>query len=212
MKSIYSLLLVVFLTTLFIGCAAKKDEPGSPGELLLVGKNWKITSLKRDGNEGISSFASCDTDDIYVFGRYGTLARQEGATKCTPTAPDLKVQNIWYLTNGDKNILFGNASTPPITRFPRFYTLPPLVNTTSPAQNPSPTVRIVTQIAEIVPIENWSISTLTSSQITMTYLHDVTRTTTVTTTNPQQPNLPAQVVTTVTKPFTTSLEVTFTAQ
>lgn len=204
MKSIYSLLLVVFLTTLFIGCAAKKDEPGSPGELLVVGKNWKITSLKRDGNEGISTFASCDTDNIYVFGRYGTLAWQEGATKCNAADPDLKGQNTWYLTNSDKNIMFRPV-------FPRFFSLPALVNTTN-IQNPSPTVRTTTQIAEVIPDENWRISTLTGSQITMTYVHDVTRTTTVTTTNPQQPSSPAEVLVNVTKPFTTSLEVTLTAQ
>lgn len=86
------------LSLLCMSMACKKDSP-SPAQM--ISRNWIQTDITLTANGATQSiFAQqsvCDADDIYAFSANGTLAIQEGATKCDPADPDVKGTGTWTL-------------------------------------------------------------------------------------------------------------------
>jgi hypothetical protein len=96
MKNLNSLLIILVMTLVFVGC--KKDDDAEPDNLP-IGRNWKITQLIFTNSLGsvdqVPKFASCDVDDIYRFRDDFTYAREEGASKCDPNDPNIVEQGTW---------------------------------------------------------------------------------------------------------------------
>lgn len=96
MRSLNSLLLFLAISLLFAGC--KKDKDAEPDNLP-VGITWKITQLVITTNLGsvdqIPTTATCDADDIFRFRDDATYVREEGASKCNASDPQIVDQGTW---------------------------------------------------------------------------------------------------------------------
>lgn len=104
-----TLLLGGLLLTLFTGC--KKDNPAAPltvRERLsgTSGKTWVLSAFYSKSTSGketneLATRPACETDNRFVFYPDNRLLVNEGATKCTPTAPDQVLNGTWSLSNND---------------------------------------------------------------------------------------------------------------
>ena len=109
MKAIkFSAIALVAITMSLSAC--KKDEtttetPKVAGSTLLVGKDWKTTSLTITSPGGIidvfATFPACDKDDLQEFKADGTILDKAGATKCDPSDPDTEPGGFWALLEND---------------------------------------------------------------------------------------------------------------
>ncbi len=99
-KVLYHLSLLLVLTAPLAGCKKDKDDP-QPAKSrteLLTNKNWRLTAATIDpaidlfgtGTATTNLFAQypdCTKDDLSRFENGGVFKDDEGATKCSPTAP-----------------------------------------------------------------------------------------------------------------------------
>ena len=103
----------VFSMLLIAMNACKKDDvkPASKSDLLTSG-TWRLTAavtdLDGDGTFETNEFADfepCFTDNIWTFNSNGSVAVDEGATKCDPSDPQVQTDS-WQMTNNETNLSF----------------------------------------------------------------------------------------------------------
>jgi hypothetical protein len=91
-------LFVASLAFLF-GCGGG-DEPEPISAKLLSGsssKTWYLTDHDLVGTADFEDQPACVQDDRWIFYAIGTMEQNEGATKCTPTDPQVYVNGSWEL-------------------------------------------------------------------------------------------------------------------
>jgi hypothetical protein len=101
---------------LLAGCSEKLDPQPATYSKMLTGetsKSWRLTTLqileKATIVESIPLPANnCVGDDLYVFfaGTEKRFQVTEGTRKCSPTDPDLIIENNWSLTNANATLSF----------------------------------------------------------------------------------------------------------
>lgn len=113
----YALILLLAAATVITSCSKDDDDNKSGGSggttasntSKLCNKNWKMTSLKLNGFETISSLDTCDLDDFIRFNTDNTYIEDEGATKCDPTDPQTLTGNWSWAANETKLVADGDG-------------------------------------------------------------------------------------------------------
>jgi hypothetical protein len=130
MKKFNALLGLFFFVLVLAGCD-KDEDPEPTKEDMLRAKNWNITAAKAVVTVAGSPIEfdyynvllACQKDNLLQFKENDALIMDEGASKCTPTAPQTS-QGTWTLTenattgdvitvNGNILLSFGLVSTAP---------------------------------------------------------------------------------------------------
>jgi hypothetical protein len=115
----YSALIFLFVLS-FVMASCDKDKDSEPTKQdLLMAKNWKVTAAKAKGTVNGSTIdldyynylVDCQKDNFLKFNTNSIVIVDEGALKCTPTAPQT-TQGNWSLTEnattGDILMVNGN--------------------------------------------------------------------------------------------------------
>lgn len=108
----HCLLLGVFFTVLQ-SSSCKKDDPApvpkTKKELLILA-SWKLvkgefrTSTSLPWTDGTSSVPVCQRDNVTTYKTDGSYEIDEGATKCTPTAPQMFETGNWVFQNNETEL------------------------------------------------------------------------------------------------------------
>ncbi|MBV4357074.1 lipocalin-like domain-containing protein [Pinibacter aurantiacus] len=112
---------IMVLTVAVIAGCHKDDNNngGSTKTQLLTSGSWKLTSeyfdvaldVNGDGraeNEVINVLPSCFTDNLISFKGDGTVTRDEGASKCDPSDPQLIETTNWKFSDNETKIMIGD--------------------------------------------------------------------------------------------------------
>ena len=101
--------LAVIVTVMFIGC--KKDNSNIVAKSktqLLTEKTWKqvkfeVRTNTTDPWNDITAANSlpCELDDIITFTSTGVFTETEGATKCSPSDPDIVESGNWSFQSNE---------------------------------------------------------------------------------------------------------------
>jgi hypothetical protein len=100
-------LTLVALTTLAASC--KKDKTKSNTELMALAP-WKLikaefkTGTATTWTDITSSYAPCEKDDNYIFSANGTYENNEGASKCSPSDPQIIETGNWGFADGETRL------------------------------------------------------------------------------------------------------------
>lgn len=102
-----TLLLIAFVSTLFFACKKKNDQKSKTE--LLTQKEWFVSKYEQKTNNGpwvddFPTWDACSKDDKYIFRTNNTLEVNEGATKCSPTDPQIIETIAWALTDNETRI------------------------------------------------------------------------------------------------------------
>lgn len=111
--------LIILTVAVLAGC--KKDDNNNTSASktqLLTASSWKLTSeyfdialdINGDGrseNEVINALPSCFTDNLMSFKADGTVTRDEGATKCYPSDPQVIETTNWKFADNETKIMIG---------------------------------------------------------------------------------------------------------
>ncbi|GEO02787.1 hypothetical protein AAE02nite_04510 [Adhaeribacter aerolatus] len=104
MRNLNSLLVMLVLVLVFVGCE-KDNDPPSNSELI-VGKDWKITNYLVTENTSppydlftTPSVTNCTRDDIYKFSSDGKYMIDEGATRCYQNDPQIYQEGTWVIAD-----------------------------------------------------------------------------------------------------------------
>lgn len=118
MKTVFQFRTMLFALALvgiaFTGCKKDKDETKADKTSMLAEKNWKMTAATIDpaidwfGNGTLvtnlyAQLPACAKDDLTTFRKNGTVAFDEGATKCEPNDPQTR-SGLWNF-NTDQTIV-----------------------------------------------------------------------------------------------------------
>ena len=104
---------LIFSALLIALNSCKKDDakPASKADLLTSG-TWRLTAavtdMDGDGTfetDEYAAFGTCFTDNIWTFNSNGSVAVDEGATKCDPSDPQVQT-DTWQMTNNETNLSF----------------------------------------------------------------------------------------------------------
>lgn len=128
MKNYSAFICLFFLTLVMAGCDKDKDSEPTKQDLLMANQ-WKLTEAKASATIAGSPFEvdyyniliACQKDNFLDFNTGGVVVMDEGASKCTPTAPQT-TQGTWTLTenattgdvltvNGNILLAFGLTNT-----------------------------------------------------------------------------------------------------
>lgn len=99
----FSQLLYAAALLLLAFSSCKKDEDSGVDKIVGV---WQITSSRSDvdGDGDLDDdLENCSRDDEFDFQKSGTLAFDEGATKCDPTDPQTET-GAWALSTDEKTL------------------------------------------------------------------------------------------------------------
>ena len=102
-----TLLLFTVVSTLFFACKKKNDQKSKTE--LLTQKEWFVSKyeLKTNNSPWVDEFPTwdaCNKDDKYIFKTNNTLEVNEGATKCSPTDPQIIETIAWAFTDNETRI------------------------------------------------------------------------------------------------------------
>lgn len=110
---------LVFSALLIALNACKKDDakPASKTDLLTSG-TWKMTaaSTDQDGDgtfetDEYAGLGTCFTDNIWTFNSNGSVAVDEGATKCDPSDSQVTTGQWQLINNQSTLVLEGDTYT-----------------------------------------------------------------------------------------------------
>ena len=112
MKQAYSIIAIVVVLIIAIGC--KKDKDSSRMGIITSG-TWKLIALSTepgydvdgDGHIDTDLFAFydlCEKDDYFTFKSNGTYEINEGPTKCDPSDPQVYTSD-WQFANNETEII-----------------------------------------------------------------------------------------------------------
>ena len=102
-----TLLLFTVVSTLFFACKKKNDQKSKTE--LLTQKEWFVSKYEEKTNNGswvdeFPTWDACSKDDKYIFKTNNTLEVNEGATKCSPTDPQIIETIAWAFTDNETRI------------------------------------------------------------------------------------------------------------
>jgi hypothetical protein len=109
MKSMFLRLLAIIAVVGFISC--KKTSEKSKTELLTQA-GWKQTGGEMkagaagtwQADPNFTSMTACEKDNITVFKTDNTFEANEGATKCSPSDPQVIYTGVWAFQNNETTI------------------------------------------------------------------------------------------------------------
>jgi hypothetical protein len=109
MKSIILKLLAVLVVVGLFSC--KKESAKSKTELLTQAGWRQSNGEMKTGASGtwsvdpsFSSMSACEKDDITLFKTGGSFEINEGASKCSPSDPQLIYTGVWAFQNNETEI------------------------------------------------------------------------------------------------------------
>lgn len=110
-QTIRTTLLSVLTAILLFGfVSCKKNDPEKSRTELLTQAGWKIVKDEtRTGASGpwvdiTSSYAACEKDDVLAFRTNLSFEFNEGATKCSPSDPQIITTGTWVFTTNETKI------------------------------------------------------------------------------------------------------------
>ncbi len=108
-----TLLLITVVSTLFFACK-KKNNQKSKTELLTQ-KVWVVSKYELKTNNGpwvdeFPNWEACSKDDQFIFKTNNTLEVNEGATKCSPTDPQIIETIAWAFTDNETRITINGSA------------------------------------------------------------------------------------------------------
>ena len=98
------------------GCilsSCKKSETAAPTPLtktqLISAKSWKLTAVtvKKNNDAPVDEFLdydACEKDDLYTYRANNTYEANEGATKCNPSANQIRATGTWAFTTNETKL------------------------------------------------------------------------------------------------------------
>lgn len=103
--AIFSLAVLVFVGA---GCGKKNDD-APVTKTSLISRTWLLTGLTVSpaifGQTNLLAGSSaCELDDITVFTSAGTYTGEEGATKCSPSDPQVYERGNWRFLNNETQL------------------------------------------------------------------------------------------------------------
>jgi predicted HNH restriction endonuclease len=115
------LILSAFAIVVVLSSCSKSDDntPSEPAPSntqltrteIITSKNWKLTANTLNGQDRFSIKKDCVKDDIFQFKTDGSYIRDEGATKCDPSDPQIIISSTWkFLDNETKLELDGSTT------------------------------------------------------------------------------------------------------
>jgi hypothetical protein len=99
----------------------KKEDAVKTKSELLTQTAWKITKLEAriapssPWTDYTSFLQACDKDNPTVFRSNATYEINEGATKCSPTDPQIVEAGAWVFENNEARIKFTETGGTPYT-------------------------------------------------------------------------------------------------
>ncbi len=107
------LLLITVVSTLFFACKKKNDQKSKTE--LLTQKEWFVSKYEEKTNTGswvddFPTWDACSKDDKYIFKTNNTLEINEGATKCSPTDPQIIETIAWAFTDNETKITINGSA------------------------------------------------------------------------------------------------------
>lgn len=108
-----TLLLFTVVSTLFFACKKKNDQKSKTE--LLTQKEWFVSKYEEKTNNGswvdeFPTWDACSKDDKYIFKTNNTLEVNEGATKCSPTDPQIIETIAWAFTDNETRITINGSA------------------------------------------------------------------------------------------------------
>jgi len=108
-----TLLLFTIVSTLFFACKKKNDQKSKTE--LLTQKEWFVSKYEQKTNNGswvdeFPTWDACSKDDKYIFKTNNTLEVNEGATKCSPTDPQIIETIAWAFTDNETRITINGSA------------------------------------------------------------------------------------------------------
>jgi hypothetical protein len=106
--------LILLSFVLLAACKKEEAVPIKDGITLLTQSPWKlIGEYQRHNNlpfygSNILFPLPCEADNEYTFTKAGVYQLREGASKCSPSAPDVLVSANWIFIQPDKEMLIDN--------------------------------------------------------------------------------------------------------
>ena len=92
---------------LIVSACGSDDDPQPISEDLLAGsasKTWYLTDHELAGVADFEDQPTCIQDDRWVFYSTGAMEQNEGASKCSPTDPQVYVNGSWELFPESKTL------------------------------------------------------------------------------------------------------------
>jgi hypothetical protein len=94
---------------LLLGCK-KEDEVAPTKRDALTKATWIQTALTvspalNGQTDYFKDFDACTKDDVYRYATDGKYTAEEGASKCTTTAPTVFFEGTWRLTQDEQRLL-----------------------------------------------------------------------------------------------------------
>jgi len=121
MKQFICALTLATIILFTAGCSKSGDSPSSGPKAILTSGKWQITggtvTLSYPGIEPITKSIkeltpSCMLDNYTIFKADGTGTTDEGATKCDPSAPQVKDNNgQWELQDNNTKLKLSDPTT-----------------------------------------------------------------------------------------------------
>lgn len=111
--------IAVITTVICIGCKKDNNAVAKSKTQLLTEKTWKLVKLEQRINTAdpwsditAANYMPCELDDIFTFTSAGVFTETEGATKCSPSDPDLVDSGNWSFQSNETILRFaGGGST-----------------------------------------------------------------------------------------------------
>lgn len=110
MEFLRKVLLPVLIMLVFIE-ACDKDDDKSNKDYLIAKSCWSLSKAETQNIDSTWTdvtgflFKACDLDNCMNFKTDGKFIVDEGATKCTPTAPQTNNQGTWSMTPDEKQVV-----------------------------------------------------------------------------------------------------------
>lgn len=103
MKRFSAYVCTAAVAALAIGCKKDNPAPTATKTDLLTGKSWKATDIKHGGGSIFALVSACSTDDLVQFNLNKTVVFDEGAQRCTATAPQTSTGS-WNFTDNETTL------------------------------------------------------------------------------------------------------------
>lgn len=104
----------LLLPWIILAACKKEAVPVKNGLTLISQAHWKMVGEYQRHNTlpiyGSNNWfpQPCEADNEYVFAANGAYQLREGASKCSPSSPDVLVSANWVFIQPDKEILIDN--------------------------------------------------------------------------------------------------------
>lgn len=113
----FALVALAALTFMVSSCKKDNDNPapsnGTGAQTktqILASQDWKISSMMVGTIDIHAGQKACEKDNFYTFKSNGTYVNDEGATKCTPSAPQTEA-GTWKFIDNETKIVIDDTDT-----------------------------------------------------------------------------------------------------